>query len=129
MMEYVAEGRRTEIQTGQWLQCYRCRKPTLAHELVARVDVTTVGRNIIGLPVIRYEGIVAVCPTCEAQQQAADASKRKWQGLALGCAALSFFCWQYVGGIGYWVALGVLAIGAVWRRFGRQRQLVIWRKQ
>lgn len=129
MMGLMMEGRRTEIQTGQWMVCYRCRKPTLVHELVARQDVTSVAYTWWGYPLVKWRSLVSVCPTCDGQERAADASKRKWQAIALGCAAFSFFMWQSVGMAGYWAALGVLAVGACWRRFGRQTQVVIWRKQ
>ena len=121
--------KRTEIYPGSWLQCYRCRKPTLVHELVARVDVTGSAYTWWGFPLVKWRGIVSLCPSCEGQERATEATKRKWQGVALGCAAISFFAWQSVGMAGYWAALGVLALGACWRRFGRQTQVVIWRKQ
>ncbi len=117
---------RTEIETGAWLQCFRCRKPTLTDELIGRREVVTVGRNLLGIPVIKWEQVVSVCPTCISAEDAATASKRKWQGVALGLVILSVFFDNWLGLVGAGV---VLLGGKLWRRCGTGTQVVIWRKR
>jgi hypothetical protein len=120
---------RTEVQTTDYVRCYRCRKPTFVNEIgpgkTATGSTTFYLFRLIPLHSWGHYGIVDLCPDCVNQEGWDELRRKRWILYVAAVVVMLWNGWQGMAAVGGLVATGFGICAAIRYRRRRRQALII----